>query len=248
MLAQTSKRQSGVVHLLLILVLVTAIAAGLYIINNRKQQPLTQTARAQDPQEVIPASTSPKSNNAIYKNDKYGYSFEYFKDYHVYASPPDFVFIKKEKTDKSVLVDIAIKHNSTLVYPNPEKFVSRITNLKDAPFEEYTAKSLLPDCASLDVDQEYYCDAVVSQTSYTNKAGISGYKVYLHLVHASRDRDSKRQTLAEATWGPVYILDLTDRQIPDVRALVFKPELDLNLDTNATDLEIKKVVDSVKFN
>lgn len=247
MLAQTSKRQSGVVHLLLIIVILTAIAAGLYIINNRKQQPLTQTARAQDPQEVIPESPAPQSTNATYKNDKYGYSFEYFKDYHVYISPPDFVFVKKEKTDKTDLVDIATKHNSTLVYPNPEKFVSRITNLKDVPFEEYTAKSLLPDCASLDVDQEYYCDAVVSQDPYTNKSGLTGYKVYLHLVHASRDRNSRRTTLEEATWGPVYILDLTDRQISDVRALVFKPQLDLHLDTKAADLEIKKIVDTVKF-
>lgn len=250
--AQSSNRQSGLVHLLLILIIFILAGFGAYYYFqnskvNRRVEKIVPLVQAQNATEVIPDSPKPGSLNATYKNLKYGYSFDYLKDYHVFISEPDFVFVKKQKEDDVVLMNVVAKHSSTLVYPNPENFVSKITNLKDVSFEKFTSEALLAECAVLDVDQEYYCNKVVTQEPYTNLNDLVGYKVFLNLVHAARDRNSKRETLAEATWGPIYILDITDRNIPDVRALVFKPQLDLKLDTNIADLEIKKIVDTVKF-
>ncbi len=248
-----SSKQTGVIHILLILIVVIVGVIGVfyYIKNNQKAEavaPISSQDVAQNANfvEVIPDTPAPESKTATYRNLKYGYSFDYLRDYHVYISEPDYVFVKKTKEDKNVVFDIGIKHEYELYYPNTAHYETKIANFKNTSFEEYASKVVYVDCALIDVAQEYYCDRIVSQEPYVNMNGITGYKFTLNLVHASRDRNSKRETLAESTWGPVYILDITGKGFADVRGLSFKPAVALNLDSSI-GIEIDKVVDSVKF-
>jgi hypothetical protein len=247
-------KQKGFAHLILIvIVLIAAVLGGFYYLQNNKKEKATvskviSNPKTQNSVEVIPESPKPGSLTATYKNSKYSYSFDYPKDYHVYISEPDYVFVKKAKEDTKLVFDLGIKHDLELVYPDPTHYESKIFNLKNTQFEEYAAKVVYVECAILDVDQEYYCDRINSQETYTNKDGVTGYKFYMNLVHASRDRNSKRETIAESNWGPIYILDLTDKNITDTRGLVVKPQLELNSDITAVDTELKKVLDSLKFN
>jgi hypothetical protein len=250
-------KSSGFAHLLLLIpVLIVLVAGVFYYANNHKKQASVTRVQAEEIVEPTPtaslipvpsSSVTKKERISTYKNDKYGYSFEYNSDYHVYVSPPDYIFVKKTKEEPKVLVEVGIKHDYELVFPSPDNYVSKIANLKNEPFESYVSKVLLVDCATLQLEEETYCNSIVSQEPYTNANGLSGYRVILHLVHAAKDRNGKRTIINESDWGPVYVLDVTDREMTDTRALIFKPQLAIDLDTIAADLEIKKIVDSVRF-
>ncbi len=250
-------KQRGFAHLLLLIPVLFIVAGGIfYLYNTRNKTALVNThAEAVDvvepsPQNLDPvpsSSVTKNSTNDTYRSEKYGYSFEYPSEYHLFVSPPNYLFLKKAQEDTKVLAEIGIKHDAELVFPNPDKYISKIANLKNESFDSYVSKVLLVDCYSLQLEEETYCNSVVSQEPYTNPNGLSGYRVVLHLVHAQKDRNGKRTVIDQSDWGPIYIFDLTDRGLTDTRALVFKPQLTINSDITAVDAELKKLVDTVKF-
>lgn len=158
--------------------------------------------------ETILEGSATSTTWQVYRDNKFGFEFEYPPRHIVRRSFDTIIEIVGPEPDSSLML-VMLGRAEGESYPPASS---------STPFLDLAIGGAKSQCAADGGEGgQTDCIAVEKTTKIVNPAGFSGYEIYL-------TQSSMLPVPAEKTWGPVYALDFIPAGYPEIRGFFVDPD------------------------
>jgi len=141
-----------------------------------------------------------------YRNEEYGFEFEYPLEYTLKESSVDYILLRRTEDEKNEwLVSVTVKHNRLSV------------NDSELTFKEFVEKLAISSCPADGPNRSIDCTGITEIKSFVNKNKINGYEIYLN----ETTKYFPSNKISNRTKGPIFALDIFEQTNNIARSIFF---------------------------
>jgi hypothetical protein len=185
-----------------------------------------------------------------YRNEEYGFEFEYPSDYLVREL--DRITITKPIGEEGYSAGVEIYLESDRIDGFPA-IGSPVLDTSELSFEEFANYAAREHCFVKGTMGMVSCDKVIKQTSFMLLSGIEGYEIYVNVVDMGVERDEEGEIIetksTESEKGPIFALDVAEQTNNKLRGIFFEPYITLSDLTKKEEAEntVENLLNQIVF-
>lgn len=171
----------------------TVLGITSYLINFKTSLPVIEQPVAKP---IIEPISDVKSNWKTYKNEKYGFKFNYPLDYTLKEVVNSYILLRKTENKKTEWsVSITAKHNRSG------------TNDFELTFKEFAERLAISSCLADSPNENINCTKITEIKSFASKNKINGYEIYLNEL----TENFLNNTVSNRIKGPIFAMDTSEQ-------------------------------------
>lgn len=169
----------------------------------------------------------------IYKNEEYGFEFEYPLDYTLKESSVDYILLRRTEDEKNEwLISVTVEHNRLSV------------NDSELTFKDFVERLAISSCPADGPNRSIDCTGITEIKSFVNKNKINGYEIYLN----ETTEYFPSNKISNRIKGPIFAMDISEQINNTARSIFFDFDDERKiLDKQKKEVLINQMLSTLKF-